>query len=95
MAVISGINWQVKPIASGEFNKSLSNLLVLRGKDLNQADCSAFHQRELYTGWLPQGKAKHQNNVALLLLLSVVNNSWLGFLLARDEHVQYTTLLYT
>lgn len=35
------------------FNKSISNLVVMRGKDLNTADPSAFQDPQLYVNWIP------------------------------------------
>ena len=52
--LIAGIDWQVKakPGTWG-FNKSLANLLLLRGHDLQQADTSPFKAKELYCDWVP------------------------------------------
>ena len=38
---------------SDDFNKSLANLVVLRGKNVSAADLSAFCDPTLYTSWLP------------------------------------------
>lgn len=54
----SGINWQVKPssrTASGHtcFNKSLSTVLILRGKDALPVDTSMFSDPNIYSSWMP------------------------------------------
>ncbi|CAG5117711.1 unnamed protein product [Candidula unifasciata] len=59
-----GINWQVKPAsrtASGHtcFNKSLSTLLVLRGKDVLPVDTSMFSDPNIYSSWMPTELASH------------------------------------
>lgn len=43
-----GINWQVKP-QSEDCSRSLSNHLILRGKDVDTADPSAFHDPSIYS----------------------------------------------
>lgn len=45
---VAGINWQVKP-QSAECCRSLSNLLILRGKDAHLADPSAFRDPSIYS----------------------------------------------
>jgi len=45
---VTGINWQVKP-QSDNCCRSLSNLLILRGKDVGLADPSAFHDPSIYS----------------------------------------------
>lgn len=61
-----GIDWQVRPPAAAErsrslvgsgFNRSLANLLVLRGKDVFSADTGGFEDSALYTSWLPPQEA--------------------------------------
>ncbi|XP_037330557.2 tubulin delta chain isoform X2 [Pungitius pungitius] len=56
-----GIDWQVRPPACSEwagslpgsgFNRSLANLLVLRGKDVYSAETGGFEDPALYTSWL-------------------------------------------
>ncbi|XP_013394040.1 tubulin delta chain isoform X2 [Lingula anatina] len=52
-----GIDWNVR-VSSGAIrnhNFSLANLLLLRGKDCNMADVSAFTEPKLYTDWIPSG----------------------------------------
>ncbi|KPP65580.1 tubulin delta chain-like, partial [Scleropages formosus] len=39
------------------FNKSLANVLILRGKDVSGADPEAFLHPGLYSSWLPAGTA--------------------------------------
>ena len=34
-------------------NKSLANLLILRGNELDTADIAPFQEPKLYTGWVP------------------------------------------
>lgn len=46
--VITGVNWQVKP-QSAECCRSLSNLVILRGKDVESADPSAFRDPSIYS----------------------------------------------
>ncbi|XP_048838357.1 tubulin delta chain isoform X2 [Brienomyrus brachyistius] len=60
-----GIDWQVcvPPVRQGaertgeikqlQFNTSLANLLILRGKDVSCADSGAFLHPGLYSSWLP------------------------------------------
>ncbi|XP_035829696.1 tubulin delta chain isoform X2 [Aplysia californica] len=53
-----GINWAIKPssrTASGHtcFNRSLSSLVVLRGKDANSVDPFYFTDSSIYTPWMP------------------------------------------
>ncbi|KAG2459048.1 TBD protein, partial [Polypterus senegalus] len=65
-----GIDWQVRPPLPGltavetltgkkesRFNTSLSNLLILRGKDVQSADQGAFADPALYTSWRPPGSS--------------------------------------
>ncbi|XP_034023981.1 tubulin delta chain isoform X2 [Thalassophryne amazonica] len=56
-----GIDWQVRLPVSSErsrtltgtsFNKSLANLLILRGKDIYSAETAGFEDPALYTSWL-------------------------------------------
>lgn len=56
-----GIDWQVCPPAASErsrsltapsFNRSLANLLILRGKDVYSAETGGFEDPALYTSWL-------------------------------------------
>ncbi|TNN69797.1 Tubulin delta chain [Liparis tanakae] len=60
------IDWQVRPPAGSErtrslsgsgFNRSLANLLVLRGKDVYSAETGGFEDPALYTSWLSPGEA--------------------------------------
>lgn len=46
--LFAGINWQVTPW-SNNCSKSLSNLVILRGKDVALADTSAFHDPSLFS----------------------------------------------
>ncbi|XP_056412652.1 tubulin delta chain [Hyla sarda] len=59
-----GINWQVQlpsKLASGrnslaaelQFNKSVANLAMFRGKDIEEASPEGFREPALYTSWLP------------------------------------------
>ncbi|KAJ8280177.1 hypothetical protein GJAV_G00051460 [Gymnothorax javanicus] len=56
-----GIDWQVRAPAVGQrtaekfvnFNTSLANLLILRGKDVSHANTSGFLDTALYSSWLP------------------------------------------
>ncbi|XP_036415744.1 tubulin delta chain [Colossoma macropomum] len=57
-----GIDWKVSvPSSGGEstrnrqmgFNRSLSNLLILRGKDVSSADTDGFKDPALYVPWVP------------------------------------------
>ncbi|KAM8905509.1 tubulin delta chain isoform 2-T2 [Spinachia spinachia] len=61
-----GIDWQVRPPAGSErtgsllrsgFNRSLANLLILRGKDVYSAETGGFEEPALYTSWLPSEEA--------------------------------------
>ncbi|XP_029027760.1 tubulin delta chain [Betta splendens] len=56
-----GIDWQVRPPTGSEptrgltgsnFNTSLANLLILRGKDVYSAETGGFVDPALYTSWL-------------------------------------------
>ncbi|ELT94556.1 hypothetical protein CAPTEDRAFT_159439 [Capitella teleta] len=47
-----GINWQMKA-SSANLNKSLSNLVILRGQNLDLADTGSFREPCLYPSWLP------------------------------------------
>ncbi len=52
--VFVGIDWQVKPSAgSRDFNRSLCNLLLLRGAELGTADPAPFSDPVLYPTWVP------------------------------------------
>ena len=50
-----GIDWQVKAAPSFHFNKSVSNLLILRGMDLSGSspDVAPFQDSCLYPSWMP------------------------------------------
>jgi tubulin delta len=54
----SGIDWHIRVNSPGglasRHNRSLSNLLVLRGKDINTADVAPFQEENLYTSWVPK-----------------------------------------
>lgn len=50
--IFTGINWQVKPGAAN-CARSVSNLLILRGKDCDSADVSAFRERSAYSSVSP------------------------------------------
>ena len=56
--MISGIDWHVRVNSAGgltsRHNKSLSNILVLRGKDINTTDVGPFKDEKLYTSWIPR-----------------------------------------
>uniref|UniRef100_G3NVC9 Tubulin, delta 1 n=1 Tax=Gasterosteus aculeatus TaxID=69293 RepID=G3NVC9_GASAC len=61
-----GIDWQVRPPggsartgspAGSGFNRSLANLLVLRGKDVYSAETGGFEDPALYTSWLSPEEA--------------------------------------
>lgn len=57
-----GIDWQVKvdgetQRGEAKHNQSLANFLVLRGKDVNTADTTAFEDSMLYAPWIPPGGA--------------------------------------
>ncbi|KAJ0022245.1 hypothetical protein NQD34_009735 [Periophthalmus magnuspinnatus] len=61
-----GIDWQVRPPSNFErtrglpthnFNRSLANLLILRGKDVYSAETGNFEEPALYTSWLPSNEA--------------------------------------
>ena len=45
---VTGVNWQVKP-RSDDCCFSLTNFLILRGKDVGVADTSAFHDPSIYS----------------------------------------------
>ncbi|XP_022365342.1 tubulin delta chain isoform X2 [Enhydra lutris kenyoni] len=60
-----GIDWQVRPPLSRlptlgkaslnrelQFNTSIANLVILRGKDVHSADLGGFKDPALYTSWL-------------------------------------------
>ncbi|XP_072412159.1 tubulin delta chain isoform X1 [Chiloscyllium punctatum] len=66
----AGIDWQMKLPPAGHpsvskpfsdrklcFNTSLANLLVLRGKEVFQADTDSFKEQALYTSWMPADSA--------------------------------------
>lgn len=65
--VDEGMNWQVKPEqnVSGfakTHNKSVGNLLILRGDEVNklaQNDFRDFYDSRLYTSWIPQSELCH------------------------------------
>lgn len=55
-----GIDWQIQvgtetPRGSTSHYRSLANLLILRGKEVNTADTSAFTDPNIYTPWMPTG----------------------------------------
>ncbi|XP_013080333.2 tubulin delta chain-like [Biomphalaria glabrata] len=57
-----GINWEVKPATRTEsghtcFNRSISTLLVLRGKETLSLDASMFSDPNIYAPWVPQDLA--------------------------------------
>ncbi|XP_006899507.1 PREDICTED: tubulin delta chain isoform X3 [Elephantulus edwardii] len=65
-----GINWQVRPPLSGlpalgkessnkelHFNTSVANLVILRGKDVQNADLGGFKDPAIYTSWLKPAHA--------------------------------------
>ncbi|XP_026170784.1 tubulin delta chain [Mastacembelus armatus] len=61
-----GIDWQVHPPTSSEktrsltganFNTSVANLLILRGKDVYSAETGGFEDPALYTSWLSSAEA--------------------------------------
>ncbi|XP_051850083.1 tubulin delta chain isoform X1 [Antechinus flavipes] len=65
-----GINWQVQPPLSGipalengpsnkdpHFNTSVANLVILRGKDVHDADLGGFKDPALYSSWLQPSDA--------------------------------------
>ncbi|XP_068934282.1 tubulin delta chain isoform X4 [Petaurus breviceps papuanus] len=65
-----GIDWQVRPPLSGlpalekaspnkepNFNTSIANLVILRGKDVHSADLGGFKDSALYTSWLQPSDA--------------------------------------
>ncbi|CAL1571918.1 unnamed protein product [Knipowitschia caucasica] len=61
-----GIDWQVRPpsnydrsrgLPTHNFNRSLANLLVLRGKEVFSAETGSFEEAALYTSWLPSDEA--------------------------------------
>ncbi|XP_030007082.1 tubulin delta chain [Sphaeramia orbicularis] len=61
-----GIDWQVRPPAASErtrsltgpsFNRSVANLLILRGKDVYSAETGGFEDPALYTSWLSPKEA--------------------------------------
>lgn len=51
-AMEEGIDWQVRLEDS---RRSLANLLILRGKELNTCDLGLFLDPKLYPPWVPQG----------------------------------------
>ncbi|CAH1802305.1 unnamed protein product [Owenia fusiformis] len=58
-AMEEGIDWNVK-VSEGKFrtfNKSVANLMFLRGKDIASPDISAFQDSRLYPDWIPPGCA--------------------------------------
>ncbi|ESP01497.1 hypothetical protein LOTGIDRAFT_225368 [Lottia gigantea] len=55
-AMEEGIDWQVKtgndtPRGSVRHNRSLANMLIVRGKDVESADHSLFLEDKLYSSW--------------------------------------------
>lgn len=59
-----GIDWQVRPPSNStrslpfhNFNRSLANVLILRGKDVYSAETGSFQESALYTSWLPSDEA--------------------------------------
>lgn len=59
-ATDEGMNWSVSTKDATlsqeiQFNRSLASLLILRGKDLPQADTSAFQDPKLYVPWMTLG----------------------------------------
>nr|AFK10787.1 tubulin delta chain-like isoform 2 [Callorhinchus milii] len=65
-----GIDWQVRPTPAGlpvaakispnkelRFNTSVSNLLILRGKEVQNAETGGFNDQALYTSWTPAESA--------------------------------------
>ncbi|XP_002735635.1 tubulin delta chain-like [Saccoglossus kowalevskii] len=58
-AMEEGIDWQVKVKSSTshssaiQHNKSIANLLLLRGKDVNTANVDGFQESCLYAPWVP------------------------------------------
>ncbi|XP_055957925.1 tubulin delta chain isoform X3 [Patella vulgata] len=55
-AMEEGIDWQVNagdetPRGSVQHNRSLANMLVLRGKDVISTDTSSYLDPKLYTSW--------------------------------------------
>ncbi|XP_064619118.1 tubulin delta chain-like [Lineus longissimus] len=57
-AMEEGIDWHVRVNSAGglaaHHNKSVSNLLVLRGKDINTTNIAPFREEKLYTSWVPK-----------------------------------------
>ncbi|XP_012868657.1 PREDICTED: tubulin delta chain [Dipodomys ordii] len=67
-----GIDWQVRPPLAGlpplgkmclnkelQFNTSIANLVILRGKGVQSADVEGFKDPALYTSWLDPVHAFH------------------------------------
>ncbi|XP_028320705.1 tubulin delta chain isoform X2 [Gouania willdenowi] len=57
-----GIDWQVRPpsgagCTGSGFNRSVANLLILRGKDVYSTETSGFEEPSLYSSWLPSVEA--------------------------------------
>ncbi|KAL5016563.1 hypothetical protein ScPMuIL_006152 [Solemya velum] len=57
-AMEEGINWDVRlgeetPRGSVKHNRSVSNMLVLRGKDIQTVNVSDFQEPQLYVPWVP------------------------------------------
>ena len=61
---VLGINWEVRPPAASHaeqsaggiphkltINKSIANVVILRGLHMETADPTSFSNRQLYTGW--------------------------------------------
>lgn len=46
-----GINWGVKIRPQSDYNRSLSNLLIVRGKGSDSQDISTFSQAGMYPSW--------------------------------------------
>ncbi|XP_041378716.1 tubulin delta chain-like [Gigantopelta aegis] len=57
-AMEEGIDWDVQagsetPRGTTRYNRSLANTLILRGKDIDTANCAPFSERKLYADWVP------------------------------------------
>lgn len=50
---ILGINWGIKVRPASNFNKSISNILVLRGKDSHTVPYESLQEAPMYPRWLP------------------------------------------
>ena len=50
-----GIDWTVKASRSSvDFNRSVANLLLLRGNDIDRGQTDMFSDPFLYTKWMPR-----------------------------------------